>query len=136
MFWVGSQRAGIVRRTALSGLEGSAQRVRTPVRFAHESERLFAELLDFYQVAWEYEPVEFVLAWRPDGTPLQAFRPDFYLPDHGSFLELTTLRQELVTAKNRKVRRVLELYPGISIKILYRRDIEELIEKYRLDAAA
>jgi len=24
---------------------------------------LFAELLDYYEVLWEYEPVEFVLAW-------------------------------------------------------------------------
>ena len=110
--------------------------VRAEVRFAHESERLFAELLDFYDVAWEYEPVEFVLAWRPDGTPLQAFRPDFYLPEHRIFLELTTLRQDLVTAKNRKVRLLTELYPDVSLKILYRRDIEALITKYRLDAAA
>lgn len=105
-------------------------------RFAHESERLFAELLDFYEVAWEYEPVEFVIAWRSDGTPLQAFRPDFFLPQHGVFVELTTLRQDLVTAKNRKVRLLGELYPDVSVKVLYRRDIEALIAKYRLDAAA
>jgi hypothetical protein len=105
-------------------------------RFAHESERLFAELLDFYEVAWEYEPVEFVLAWREDGTPMQAFRPDFYLPEHGVFVELTTLRQDLVTAKNRKLRLLGELYPDVSVKMLYRRDIEALIAKYRLDAAA
>ncbi|MGH9172617.1 MAG: hypothetical protein ACRD0Z_17425 [Acidimicrobiales bacterium] len=105
-------------------------------RFAHESERLFAELLDFYEVAWEYEPVEFVLAWRDDGTPLQAFRPDFYLPEHGVFVELTTLRQDLVTAKNRKLRLLWALYPDVSVKMLYRRDVEALISKYRLDAAA
>ena len=102
------------------------------VRFAHESEHLFAELLDFYEVAWEYEPVEFVLAWRPDGSPLQAFRPDFYLPEHDIFLELTTLRQDLVTAKNRKVRQLTELYPDVQVKMLYRRDIVALIAKYRL----
>lgn len=106
------------------------------VRFAHESERLFAELLDFYEVAWEYEPVEFVLAWRDDGTPMQAFRPDFYLSEHGVFVELTTLRQDLVTSKNRKVRRLSELYPEVSVKVLYRRDIEALLAKYRMDAAA
>ncbi|MGD0082716.1 MAG: hypothetical protein ABSD78_05895 [Acidimicrobiales bacterium] len=104
------------------------------VRFAHESEILFAELLDFYEVDWEYEPVEFVLAWRDDGSPLQAFRPDFYLPEHDIFLELTTLRQDLVTVKNRKVRQLMQLYPDVSVKMLYRRDIEGLIAKYRLDA--
>ncbi len=105
------------------------------MRFAHESERLFAELLDFYEVAWEYEPVEFVLAWRPDGSPLQAFRPDFFLSEHGIFLELTTLRQELVTVKNRKVRQLTELYPDVQVKVLYRRDIAALVGKYRLDSS-
>jgi hypothetical protein len=102
------------------------------VRFAHESERVFADLLDFYEVAWEYEPVEFVLAWWPDGTQASGFRPDFYLPDHGVFVELTTLRQDLVTAKNNKLRRLRELYPGVVVKLLYRRDIVSLFEKHRL----
>ena len=78
--------------------------------FAHESERHFAELLDFYGVRWEYEPVEFVLEWNEDRTPAAAFRPDFYLPDHGCFIELTTLSQKLVTRKNAKVRRLRELH--------------------------
>ncbi|MGH9303387.1 MAG: hypothetical protein ACRDZ5_03120 [Acidimicrobiales bacterium] len=101
-------------------------------RFAHESERLFAGLLDFYDVDWEYEPVEFVLAWKPDGSPQRGFRPDFYLPEHDIFLELTTLRQDLVTVKNWKVRRLRELYPDVAVKVLYRRDIAELVEKYDL----
>ena len=99
-------------------------------RFAHDAERFFAELLDYYGVAWEYEPVEFVLSWSPDGVATCGFRPDFYLPDHRLFIELTTLRQDLVTEKNRKVRRLEELYPGISVKILYRRDVEDLFAKY------
>jgi hypothetical protein len=77
-----------------------------------------------------------VLAWRPDGSPLQAFRPDFYLPEHGIFLELTTLRQDLVTAKNRKVRQLTALYPDVIVKMLYRRDIAGLVAKYRLDATS
>lgn len=96
---------------------------------------MLAELLDFYEVAWEYEPVEFVLAWHLDGSPRLGFRPDFYLPEHGTFLELTTLRQDLVTAKNRKARRLAELYPDVRVKMLYRRDIAALVEKYRLDSA-
>ena len=87
------------------------------MRFAHDSERLFAELLDYYEVAWEYEPVEFVLAWGPTGRPTSAFRPDFYLSEHGLFLELTTLRQELVTVKNRKLRRMAELYPDVQVRV-------------------
>jgi hypothetical protein len=99
-------------------------------RFAHEAERFFAELLDFYGVAWEYEPVEFVLSWTPEGHPARGFCPDFYLPEHDLFVELTTLRQDLVTVKNRKMRALGELYPGVRVKMLYRRDIEALFEKY------
>ncbi|MGH9297183.1 MAG: hypothetical protein ACRDZP_04320, partial [Acidimicrobiales bacterium] len=102
-----------------------------PLRvFAHEAERFFAELLDYYAVAWEYEPVEFVLSWSQEGYPTSAFRPDFYLPEHDLFVELTTLRQDLVTVKNRKLRRLEQLYPGVRVKILYRRDVEDLFEKY------
>lgn len=98
--------------------------------FAHDTEQFFAELLDYYGVAWEYEPVEFVLDWSPDGQAAAGFRPDFYLPDHGIFVELTTLRQDLVTEKHRKLRRLEELYPGVVVKLLYRRDVEDLFAKY------
>lgn len=99
------------------------------MRFAHESERVLAELFDFYRIDWEYEPVEFALGWAEDGTITMAFRPDFYLPELDLFVELTTLRQELVTRKNRKVRRLRELHPGINLKVLYRRDYHNLIFK-------
>jgi hypothetical protein len=100
------------------------------VMFAHDSERHFAELLDFYGVRWEYEPVQFVLDWHADGTPRHAFRPDFYLPDHTYFIELTTLNQKLVTRKNAKVRRMRELYPDVEVKLLYQRDYQALLTKY------
>ncbi len=99
-------------------------------RFAHETERFFAELLDYYGISWEYEPVEFVLSWSDDGLPTGGFRPDFYLPEHDLFIELTTLRQDLVTEKNRKVRQLARLYPRVRVKVLYRRDVEELFAKY------
>jgi hypoxanthine phosphoribosyltransferase len=102
--------------------------VETP-RFAHESERHFAGLLDFYGIAWEYEPTEFVLAWE-EGRPAQAFRPDFYLPAYDLYIELTTLNQRLVTKKNRKVRRLRELHPEVKIKVLYLRDYQNLLMKF------
>ena len=105
---------------------------RTGVVFAHESERQVAGLLDFYGVRWEYEPVQFVLEWDDDGRPKSAFRPDFYLPDHGCFVEVTTLNQRLVTRKNAKVRRLKELYPYIDVKLLYQRDLVALTAKYQL----
>lgn len=101
-------------------------------RFAHDSERHFADLLDFYGVRWEYEPVEFVLAWHPDGTPSWGFRPDFYLPGHRCFIEITTLSQKLVTRKHAKLRRLRELYPEVEVKLLYQRDYDALLAKYAL----
>ncbi len=98
----------------------------TAPNFAHESERRIAELLDFYEIAWEYEPRTFVLETGPDGRLRTAFTPDFYLPDHDLYLEVTTLRQSLVTRKNRKVRQLREQQPGVQVRILYQRDIERL----------
>ncbi|MGH9074162.1 MAG: hypothetical protein ACRDZQ_08580, partial [Acidimicrobiales bacterium] len=103
------------------------------VRFAHNSERQFAELLDFYGVAWEYEPVEFVLERNRNGEPVAGFRPDFYLPAYDLFIEITTLNQKLVTKKNRKVRRLRDLHPEVKVKVLYQRDYQSLLVKYGLE---
>ena len=101
-------------------------------RFAHESERRFARILDFYGVPWEYEPVEFILQWDGEGRPTAGFRPDFWLPESGIFVELTTLNQRLVTKKNGKVRRLHILYPDVRVKVLYQRDTLDLLARYGL----
>lgn len=107
---------------------------RPPVRFAHASEREFAKLLDFYTVRWEYEPRSFPLERDAEGRVVESFSPDFYLPDLDLYIELTTLKQSLVTRKNRKVRRVRELYPGVRLMILYARDFRKLLAKYDIPA--
>jgi hypothetical protein len=104
------------------------------VRFAHNSERQFAKLLDFYGIDWEYEPRTFVLERDRDGAPTQAFTPDFYLPGYDLFIEITTMNQKLVTKKNRKVRRLRELNPEVKVKIFYQRDYLNLLVKYGLEA--
>jgi hypothetical protein len=103
------------------------------VRFAHNSERQFAALLDFYAIEWEYEPRTFVLARDPRGNPVEAFTPDFFLPEHDLYIEITTLDQRLVTKKNRKARRARELHPEIRVKLLYQRDYMHLLVKYGLE---
>ena len=103
------------------------------MRFAHNSERQFAKLLDFYGIAWEYEPRTFTLEWDRQGRPVQAFSPDFYLPAYDLFIEITTLSQKLVTKKNRKIRRLQQLHPEVRIKILYQRDYLNLLVKYGLE---
>lgn len=105
-------------------------------RFAHASEAELARILDFYQVRWEYEPHTFPILWNTDGHVVECFAPDFYLPDLDLHVELTTLRQSLVRKKNRKLRRLRELYPMVRVKLFYARDFRALLVKYgRLDAA-
>jgi integrase len=105
------------------------------VRFAHNAERQLADLLDSYGVRWAYEPRTFVLDRHPDGRPRWAFTPDFHLPDFDLYIELTTLRQALVTRKNAKVRRLRELHPEINVKVLYARDYEHLGARFGLEPA-
>ncbi len=107
-------------------------RAASPPRFAHDSEREFAAILDFYQIAWQYEPHTFPLAWDAAGQPIESFSPDFYLPELDLYVELTTLKQSLVTKKNRKLRRLRELYPDVNIKLFYGRDFRSLMAKYGL----
>jgi hypothetical protein len=110
-----------------------ATRPAEQIVFAHNSERQFARLLDFYRVDWEYEPTAFPIEWDAAGNPVQYFRPDFHLPGFDLYIEITTLNQRLVTRKNRKVRRLRELYPQVRIKVLYQRDYLSLLAKYGLE---
>ncbi len=102
--------------------------------FAHNSERQFAKLLDFYEIDWAYEPRTFVLETGPDGLPTLAFSPDFYLPAFDLYIEVTTLNQKLVTKKNRKVRLLRERHPELQVQLLYQRDYLELLVKYGLES--
>lgn len=101
-------------------------------RFSHPSEEIFANLLDFYRVAWEYEPRSFPIAWDKEGKVLEAFTPDFFLPEFDLYVELTTMKQSLVTKKNRKVKLLRAIYPHLNIQVFYQRDFENLIFKYGL----
>ena len=89
-----------------------------------------SRILDFYAVRWDYEPHTFPILWNLDGDVVESFAPDFYLPDLDLYLEMTTLRQRLVRKKNRKLRRLRELYPAVNIKLFYARDFRELMLKY------
>jgi cytidylate kinase len=100
--------------------------------FANQSEEIFANLLDFYRIAWEYEPRSFPVQYDRDGSVSEAFTPDFYLPEFDLYVELTTMKQSLVTRKNRKVRLLRELYPHLNIQVFYQKDFENLIFKYGL----
>lgn len=100
--------------------------------FAHPAEETFAKILDYYGILWEYEPRTFPLHWDESGAVTEAFTPDFYLPQQDVFIELTTLRPSLATYKNRRIRRMQELYPEVKVKLLKRREMRDLMVKYGL----
>jgi len=93
-------------------------------------------VLDYYGVPWEYEPRTFVLEEDGNGRVVEAFKPDFYLPEQDLYVEVTVMKQSLVTRKNRKLRKLRERYPDIRVKLFYKRDIERLAERYRLELAS
>ncbi|HEY9087747.1 MAG TPA: hypothetical protein VIO36_06230 [Anaerolineaceae bacterium] len=104
--------------------------------FSHPTEEAFARILDFYGISWVYEPRTFPLEWDKAGNVIEAFSPDFYLPDQDLYVELTTLRPKLSGYKNRRLRRMKELYPDINVKLFKRKDLRNLMIKFGLDQEA
>ena len=102
----------------------------SPLRFAHPAEAEIARLLDFNGIRWQYEPTTFTVRTCAQGLPVQSFTPDFYLPDENLYIEMTTMRQSFVTRKNRKFRLLRELYPQLNVKLLYRKDVELILDRY------
>lgn len=98
--------------------------------FAHISEQEFSRFLDFYKIEWHYEPTCFPLQRDSTGRVTESVTPDFYLPEFDLYLELTTMKQSLVTRKNRKLRLLRELYPDIKVKIFYGKDYRKLFFKF------
>ena len=132
-----SEGASAPKNTGAGKKKSSKQSLKSDTTpFAHASERQFARLLDFYQIEWDYEPTSFDLEWDGDGNVVQRFTPDFYLPAYDLYIEITTLNQKLVTKKNRKIRRLREIYPDVTCKIFYQRDYLSLVRKYGLEDMA
>jgi hypothetical protein len=104
-----------------------------PPRFQNDAELECAKVLDYYGVPWDYEPRTFALEEDEEGRVIEAFTPDFYLPEQDLYVEITVMKQSLVTRKNRKLRKLRERYPDVKIKLFYKRDIERLAQRFRLD---
>lgn len=97
--------------------------------FAHPSEAEFVDLLTFYGIRWQYEPHTFILRETPDGRPDVGFSPDFYLPDHDLYVELTTRKPNLMDKKRRQVEALQARFPHIRIKLLTRSEYTVLARK-------
>ena len=113
-----------------------AYRGKDPPRFANPAELEYAKILDYYGIPWMYEPTTFVLERDEEGRVTEAFSPDFYLPDQDLYLEVTVMKQSLVTRKNRKLRKLRQLYPEVKIKLFYERDFERLAVRFGLAKAS
>ncbi|HEY6030741.1 MAG TPA: hypothetical protein VIU44_09265 [Gaiellaceae bacterium] len=96
----------------------------------------YAKILDYHGVPWMYEPRTFVLETDDEGRVVEAFTPDFYLPDQDLYLEVTVMKQSLVTRKNRKLRKLRQLYPDVRIKLFYERDFMRLAARFGLQKAS
>jgi len=99
--------------------------------FKNPAEAEFAHILDMYHIDWKYEPKTFPVEWDENGQVTLAFSPDFYLTKFDTYLELTTMNQKYVTEKNKKLRKVRELYPGVNVKIVYKNDFYSLVERFK-----
>ena len=132
--WTTTPGAGSIpaagARSGPPSLDDVAPPDRPAPAFAHASEAEMARILDFYRIRWEYEPHTFPILWNLEGSVVESFSPDFWLPDLELYLEMTTLRQKLVRKKNRKLRRIRELYPDIRVKLFYARDFRALMLKF------
>ena len=107
-----------------------------PYPFVHPIEEEFSRVLDYYGIRWEYEPRTFALEWDSNNKVTQAFSPDFYLPEQDLYVELTTARPKLVTIKNRKIRRMGELYPEVNVQLWKRGDLRNMMIRFGMDEHA
>ena len=112
-----------------------AYRGSQPPTFANQAELACARVLDYYGIPWEYEPRTFVLE-EEEGRIVEAFTPDFFLPEQDLYVEITVMKQSLVTRKNRKLRKLRELYPGVRVKLFYERDFDKIAARYGLSKAS
>ena len=94
------------------------------------SETEFAKILDMYQIDWKYEPKTFPIEWDAEGNVSLAFSPDFYLTKFDTYIELTTMNQKYITKKNKKMKKLRELYPGTNVKIVNKKDFNTLLERF------
>ncbi len=86
--------------------------------FPNDAEKRVADALDSLRVAWVYEPTLFVFEHNADGHCSRGFRPDFYLPKHDLYIEVT--EQKVLTPKNGKLRQLALVYPGVRCVLLHR----------------
>ena len=97
------------------------------MKFAHNSEKIFSQHLDLFNIKWLYEPTSFPLKWG-SGSIKMMFTPDFYLPELNIYVEITTMNQKLITKKQRKVKLCKKLYPQLNFKLINEKEFLAILE--------
>ena len=87
-------------------------------------------MFDERGIAWLYEPHTFVPERGSNGAVRQVFTPDFYLLDLDLYIECTVMRQTLTARKRQRVRKTRE-HEGVTVEILYGRDLQRLAGRWR-----
>jgi len=95
--------------------------------FAHESEEMFADILDELDLKWEYEPTVFVIKEK-NGIIKKAFKPDFYIPELNLYIEISTCQNR--RRKRRKVEQAQEMHPDANIILLLSDRLNEIFSDY------
>jgi len=131
-----SAMAGLAALALAQGMQrveqaapGGPLRLARTVTFANPSEAEFADVLDFYNIEWVYEPRAFAVEWKDDRVT-EEFTPDFYLPALDLYIEVTVIKQRLATEKNRKLRRLRQLYPEVKILLLHKNQFNSFLARY------
>ncbi len=104
------------------------------MRFGHQSEEIFAEHLDLFDIDWIYEPTSFPLKWG-SGSIKMMFTPDFYIPSLDVFVEITTMNQNLITRKSKKIKNAQKLYPSKNFKLINEKQFYNFLEIDNLELA-
>ena len=97
------------------------------MKFAHNSEEIFAEHLDLFGIEWIYEPTSFPLKWG-SGSIKMMFTPDFFIPSLDTYVEITTMNQNLITRKSQKIKKAKKLYPDKNFKLINEKEFYNFLE--------
>ena len=80
--------------------------------------------------------MEFVLTWDETGAPSSVFRPAFWLPDHGRFLEVEVEKQKVIAQKSTALATMRLLYPDVDVKVVSPRSYRGLVKRRVLGVAS
>jgi hypothetical protein len=97
--------------------------------FVTPEEERFERMLRKHSIPWEYESHLITFALDPKiGVADAGFNPDFYLPEWDIYVELTGGGAASMRKKRSKIRRAVDLYPYLRIRLLDEGDVSLMEE--------